>query len=288
MRMEIEHRRARGADLHLHYVAAGTGEPVVLLHGFPDFWFGWRHQIQPLAAAGYRVLAPDLRGYNLSDRPRGVRHYDVSLLVRDVAEFLRDAVGGPAAVVGHDWGGIVAWQLAARQPQLVRRLAILNAPHPDRYMRVLRRHPAQLLRSWYVLFNQLPVLPELLMRRRRFALLRRIVGTDEDGRRMASDAELAEYVRAFERAGALTAALNYYRAAFRRSLRMRGSPAAAVRVPTLIVWGERDPYLDPRLLDGLDRWVENLRLCKLPHVGHFLHWQDAGTVNELLLTFLRE
>jgi epoxide hydrolase 4 len=284
----VEHKQATGANLRLHYAAAGEGPPVVLLHGFPDFWYGWRYQIPALAAGGCRVLAADLRGYNESDRPRGVRHYRQHLLVQDVVDLIDDAAGGRADVIGHDWGGIIAWRLAAQQPQSVRRLAILNAPHPGRFLQVLRRHPRQLLRSWYVLFNQLPLLPELLLRARSFALLRRVLRRTEGGALMASEAELDEYVRAFSRPGALTAAVNYYRAAARATLGGRWPDDDRVRAPTLVIWGEKDRYLDRRLLERLDEHVLDLRIERLPHAGHFVHWQDPGTVNELLLAFLKE
>jgi epoxide hydrolase 4 len=284
----VEHKRSHGADLRLHYAAAGDGPPVVLLHGFPDFWYGWRHQIPALAAAGRRVLAPDLRGYNESDRPRGVRHYRQHLLVQDVAEFIDQVAGGRADVVGHDWGGVIAWRLAARQPQRVRRLAILNAPHPRRFIRVLRRHPRQLLRSWYVLFNQLPLLPELLLRARDCAMLRRVLRYAEDGASLATESELDEYARVFSRPHALTAAINYYRAAARATLSGRWSDEERLSVPTLVIWGEKDRYLDRRLLERLDEHVLDLRTERLPHAGHFLHWQDPGSVNEALLAFLEE
>lgn len=283
---DLVHGRVAGAGVELHYVEAGHGRTVLLLHGFPDFWFGWRHQIQPLAAAGYRVIVPDLRGYNESDRPRGVMAYRQSLVVADVVSLLQRLAPDGADVVGHDWGGVIAWRVAAEQPPLVRSLAILNAPHPDAYVRTLRRAPRQVLRAWYVAANQLPWLPELALRARHFALLTRVLRTDEAGNRMAAEHELDRYREAFERPGALTAAVNYYRAAARELLMRRGRPTGRVSRPVLVVWGERDPALDRRVLDGLERYAADLRIERLPHAGHFVHWQDPGTVNALLLAWL--
>jgi pimeloyl-ACP methyl ester carboxylesterase len=155
--------------IRLHYVEAGTGPLVLLLHGFPEFWGSWRHQIPALADAGFRVLAPDLRGYNLSSKPAGVESYRVAELVGDVVGLIRHAGEERATVVGHDWGGAIAWATAMRRGERIHRLIILNAPHPAAYLRELRR-PGQLLRSWYVFFFQLPLLPECLVRARDYAL----------------------------------------------------------------------------------------------------------------------
>src|SRR5262249_33835635 len=148
------HRHALVGGLRLHYVEAGAGPPVLLLHGFPEFWYSWRHQLPALAGAGFRAWAPDLRGYNESEKPAGVRNYRVRLLVEDVAGLIRHTGAGRATVVGHDWGGVIAWRLAMDRPELVERLVILNAPHPGAFLRELR-NPAQWLRSAYVLFFQL-------------------------------------------------------------------------------------------------------------------------------------
>jgi epoxide hydrolase 4 len=281
----------RGAGITLRCIETGAGAAVVLLHGFPDLSLGWRHQWPALAAAGYRVIAPDLRGYGESDRPHGVKAYSLERLVDDaevLLETLAAARQSPcAALIGHDWGGVIAWELAARRPDLMQRLAILNAPHPAAFRRELRTNPRQMLRSWYVAFSQLPLLPELVLRARDCALIRRVLGRTEAGEPMADEEELRPYVRAFSCPGALTAALNYYRAAARDFTTGRTTPARRVDVPSLVIWGERDAYLDMRLLAGLHCSVPRLTVQRLPHAGHFVHWQDAGTVNALLLAFLR-
>lgn len=159
----VEHFNAQLNGIRLHIAAAGDGEPVVLLHGFPEFWYSWRSQLPALADAGFRALAPDLRGYNLSERPKALRCYAVRELVADIEQLIENHANGGACVVGHDWGGIIAWRLAATRPNLVRKLAILNAPHPAAYQRALRRHPSQWLRSSYVLAFQIPWLAERLL-----------------------------------------------------------------------------------------------------------------------------
>lgn len=282
----LTHRRRAVNGIELHCAEAGAGPPVLLLHGFPDFWYGWRYQMPALVRAGYRVIAPDLRGYGESARPRGVRHYAPRELTADIAALISSVGGTAAAVVGHDWGGVIAWRLAARHPAMVRRLVILNAPHPAAYVRELRTNPRQMLRSWYVLFNQLPWVPELIAGAFRRAALRRVLATTEWGATMTDEDDLRWYDAAFAPPGALTAALNYYRAAGRQLLVGRFRGDTRVHVPTLVLWGERDRFLDAGLLDGLERWGSDLRIDRLPHAGHFLHWQDPGTVNALLLAYL--
>jgi pimeloyl-ACP methyl ester carboxylesterase len=285
----------RGAGgVPIHYVAAGPQSgnrpPVVLLHGFPEFWYGWRHQIPALAAAGFRAVAPDLRGYNRSGKPPRVSDYRIELLVADVLALVRDVApsSGRASIVGHDWGGIVAWHLAMRHPEAVGRLVILNAPHPAAYLRELRRSPSQLLRSWYVLFFQLPWLPEALIRSNDFAVLRRLFERDPARPGAFTGGDIGRYVEAFSRPGAVSAAVNYYRAVFREG---PGPITRAVRpidVPTLVIWGRNDRYLVPQLASGLEPWVTNLHVERLERGSHWVQHDEPETVNRLLLEFLRQ
>jgi pimeloyl-ACP methyl ester carboxylesterase len=280
-----QHRQVNLGRVRLHCVEAGSGPPVLLLHGFPEFWYSWRHQLPALEAAGFRAIAPDLPGYNLSSKPRGVRSYRVEGLVEDLARLIPARGQQKAFVVGHDWGGVLAWHLAAFHPECVERLAILNAPHPAAYFRELWSMN-QLLKSWYVFFFQLPLLPELFLRRSNLAFL------DEELRREPSrpaaftDADVRLYKEALRRPGALTAALNYYRAALRRGRRRDPRPGKPLRVPTLVIWGERDSYLSPRLLDGLEKWVPGVRVERLPGVSHWVQNDAPDQVNRLLLEFL--
>jgi pimeloyl-ACP methyl ester carboxylesterase len=281
----VQHRQVAVGEVRLHYVEAGAGPLVVLLHGFPEFWYGWRHQLPALAAAGYRAVAPDLRGYNLSDKPPGVRAYEVERLAGDVAGLVRACGAERAALVGHDWGGVVAWQVAMRHPALVERLVVLNAPHPSAIGRMLS-NPVQWLRSAYILFFQLPRLPEALIRANDFALLRRLFRTDPVRREAFSRQDIERYVEAFRRPGALTAALNYYRAALRRLPPAGEDALRPIEQPVLVVWGQRDRALGPELAAPDRRWVSHLRLERLPDASHWVQHDRPERVNALMLDHL--
>jgi epoxide hydrolase 4 len=281
------HHAALASGLRLHYAQAGQGEPVVLLHGFPEFWYSWRHQLSALADAGFGALAVDLPGYNESDRPAAVCRYRVKRLVGDVAAFIRQVAGGSAFVVGHDWGGLLAFRLAALHPKLVRKLAVLNAPHPAAYRAELRRHPRQWFRSAYVLFFQLPRLPEMLLAAGDFAILERAWRGQPVHPGAFTEQDIVEYKRSFRRPGGLTGPLNYYRAAVRYPRDLH-APPQTIAAPTLVVWGEQDPYLGVRLLDHLADWVPNLRLERIADASHWVQNDVPGRVNQLLLHFFAE
>ena len=284
--LELTHRYADLGDVRLHYVEAGEGPLVLLLHGFPQFWYEWRHQIPALLEAGFRVVAPDMRGYNLSDKPPGVRAYRVELLARDVERLILACGERTAAVVGHDWGAIVAWITAMRHPGRVGRLAILNVPHPARFPDVLLS-PEQLLRSSYVLFFQLPSLPEEVIRAGDFALLRSALRRDPVRAGAFTAEDIERYVGAMKRPGALTATLNYYRALLRTPGETRAL-LKRVETPVLVIWGERDRFLNRGLAEPPRLWVPNLlRVERLPDASHWVAEDRPREVNALLLDFLR-
>jgi pimeloyl-ACP methyl ester carboxylesterase len=268
-------------NVRLHWVEAGSGAPVVLLHGFPQMWWEWRHQIAALAAAGYRAVAPDLRGYNLSEKPRGVAAYRVERLVADVQGLIRTLGVERAHVVGHDWGGIVAWWLAMTAPERVDRLAVLNAPHPEAFKREILT-PDQVLRSWYAAAFQLPVLPEAAFRAGGFALIERIFRASSIRPGAFSDEDIRRYREAAARPGAIRAMINYYRAAARH----RSPPTRTIPHPTLLIWGERDEALTVRLTEGLEEWVPAIRVERLPDASHWVAEECPDEVNRLLIGFL--
>ena len=272
---------AAGAGVRLHHVTTGHGPLVLLLHGFPDFWLTWRRQIPALRTAGFRVVAVDLRGYNLSERPRRVEDYRLDLLADDVAALVRALGAARAHVVGHDWGGAIAWHLAARHAEVVDRLAILNAPHPARYRRLLAT-PAQALRAWYVAFFQLPVVPERVLMAGDLAALRRVWRLQEQ---VAGRDEEDAFAAAFRDPVAVWAALAYYRAVARHGA---GVPPEQrrLRSRTLVLWGERDPALVPENADGLGEWVPHLEVRKLPEAGHWAMADAPDAVNRALVDFL--
>jgi epoxide hydrolase 4 len=268
-------------DVRLHYVEAGDGPLVILLHGFPEFWYGWRQQIAPLVRAGFRVVAPDLRGYNLSSRPDGYAAYTADKLAADIRGLIRELGAESAMLVGHDWGGTVAWTLAANHPEVVDRLAILNAAHPRRLNEGLH-NPRQLLRSWYFFYFQLPKLPERRARARHWRFFKRFL---RDARPPYTEQETERYVEAWSQPQAAKAMIDYYRAAVRPSSTQ--GELGPISAPTLVIWGQRDRYLGPKLAEPHHHDVPNLdRVERLPNASHWVHHDQAERVNELLIDFL--
>jgi pimeloyl-ACP methyl ester carboxylesterase len=271
----------------LHCVEAGDGPLVVLLHGFPECWYSWRHQLPALAEAGFRAVAADLRGYNTTQPPTGVKSYRVRALLEDLAGLIEALGTGPVFLAGHDWGGVLAWRLAATRPELVRKLAILNAPHPSAMRRELWRNPAQWLRSWYVLVFQLPWLPERMLSRADFASLDRIWRRQPVNPAAFSAEDIANYKRAFGGASGLTGPLHYYRAALRYPADLN-APPQEVSMPTLLIWGLQDIALGPRLTRGLDAWVPNLRVMLLEDASHWVQQDAPQRVNQALIEHFRK
>lgn len=290
---EVHHRYAVVNGVRLHYVETApqadsvkaNAKLCLLLHGFPEFWYSWRRQIPALAAAGFRVIAVDQRGYNESDKPRGVASYRLDLLTSDVAGLIAHAGQQKAHVIGHDWGGAIAWAVAMRHPEVVDKLVVLNAPHPAVFFRELRV-PRQMLRSWYVLFFQVPVLPELFIRFGNYSFLDRMLLREPVHRDAFSADDVLLYKQALSQPGALTAAINYYRAA----IRYRRDAQRAIRritTPTLLLWGERDRYLGLALTKGLEPWVPDLRIQRIADASHWVQNDAPEQVNRALLAFLR-
>ncbi|HEY3828475.1 MAG TPA: alpha/beta hydrolase [Solirubrobacteraceae bacterium] len=271
-----------GEGIRLHYVEAGTGPLVVLLHGFPEFWYSWRRQLPALAAAGYHVVAPDMRGYNLSDKPADWRAYDLESLAGDIAGLIGHFGESSANVVGHDWGAAVAYGVAMYHPEVVRRLAILNVPHPERMLQGFRT-VRQLRKSWYMFFFQIPGLPERLLRRDGFSFAKRALRGDSPA--AFSDADLERYVEAWSQPGALSGMINYYRAALRTSPRTASSRLRPVQAPTLVIWGELDRHLGAELAEPLPQWVPDMRIERLPRATHWVQHDEPARVNELLTDF---
>ena len=290
----FDHRTVDLGAVRLHLVEAGSGPLVVLLHGFPEFWYSWRRQIPALADAGFRVVAPDMRGYNLSDKPRGLEAYTGEVLAGDVRALIEALGEDHAHVVGHDWGGQVAWETAMRHPEWVERLAILNVPHPARMIEGLRTL-SQLRRSWYIFFFQLPGVPEAAFRRDDFAWPRKILSKDPVSPEAFGEEEIERFVEAWSRPGAVGATIDYYRAAFRNPAALKaflgrgdGLPGlGVVQAPTLVIWGERDTALGSELAEPDRRWVPNLvGVERLPDASHWVQNDAPERVNDLLRRFL--
>ena len=281
----MAHRWIDVGGLRLHCVEAGTGPLVVLLHGFPEFWYAWRHQIPALADAGYRVVAPDLRGYNTSDKPSRVRDYRPRVLVQDVADLIVALGAGSAAVAGHDWGGGLAWLLAMQHPKRVERLVLLNAPHPVRFLKGLRS-PRQLRRSWYILAFQLPWLPERLVAARDFQALRWIFRHQPTRPGAFTAQDIDRYVVAAAQPDALRAAIHYYRAAFRANPLAQAHGLRRVDIPTLIIWGDQDRSLGRELAEPDRAWVPDVRVERIAEASHWVQADDPEQVNQLMVDFL--
>ncbi|WP_255197119.1 alpha/beta fold hydrolase [Halorarius litoreus] len=274
-------------EVELHYVAAGEPEKpmVLLLHGFPEFWYTWRHQLAPLAEE-YLVVAPDLRGYNLSERPEEVSAYELSRLNRDVFELIQAFDHGSAHLVGHDWGGALALSFARHHPAHVDRLVVANTLDPERPSAQLRGK--QLLRSWYTAFFQLPWLPETLLSSREFRGFRSFYD-DTAVPDAYTDEDIERYRVAWERDGAMTAALNYYRAlgrtTFKRAVTMQRVPR--IFVPTRILWGERDPALGPGVADAIASGIDDPEIRRYRDATHWLHAEYPGRFTGDVRSFLR-
>ena len=268
------HRTFRTSAAELHLVEAGSGPLVVLLHGFPESWFSWRNQIAPLAAAGFHVIAPDLRGFNESSKPQDADSYRIPLLVQDIVELIEQH-GGSCVLVGHDWGGVVAWFLAMMRPDLLRKLIILNSPHPVPYSRELNRSMSQKLRASYQLVLAAPLIGDLGARAMLFAM--RFAGR-------FTRAELATMRAQWRKPGAVHAMTNYYRAMkkHRRDLRKLVRP---IDLPTLLIWGERDPVFIRETTENFSDYVPNLRVERIASSGHFVQTDAAKRVTELLIEF---
>jgi pimeloyl-ACP methyl ester carboxylesterase len=275
-------------EVRLHYVEAGAGPLVVLLHGFPEFWYGWRSQIPALAQAGFRVVAPDMRGYNVSSKPSGVAAYDVARLAADIRDLIRDRGAERALLAGHDWGAAVAWVTAMNHPDVVERLAILNVPHPRRMSKALRSSPKQMAKSWYMFVFQIPWLPERVLRANRYQLFIRLSFGSANRADAFSAEDTDRYVEAWSHPGALTAMINYYRAALRQTPRRAESRMRVVEAPTRVIWGERDRYLGAELAEPDGRDVPNLeRVVRLPEASHWVQHEEPERVAELLIEFFR-
>ncbi|UFH56882.1 alpha/beta fold hydrolase [Spirosoma sp. KNUC1025] len=268
--------------VRLHVVQAGPidGPLIILLHGFPEFWYGWRHQIDTLAEAGFWVWAPDQRGYNLSEKPKGIGTYGIDTLAADVVGLIDAAGRQKAVVVGHDWGAAVAWWTAVRYPERIERLVVLNVPHPMAMKQYARQNFGQMLRSWYIGFFQLPWLPETVSRLGNWAML---VQTLRKSSRPGTftDAELQEYRAAWSQVGAFTAMINWYRAALQQPPSRRSS--VRITVPTLIIWGVRDAFLKRKMVQPSLDLCDNGRAVFFENATHWVQHEEAQRVNELIV-----
>lgn len=283
--MAYEERYLATNGVRLHTILAGpeNGRLVVLLHGFPEFWYGWRRQIDALAVAGYRVAVPDQRGYNTSDKPQGVAAYGIDTLAADAVGLFAALGRERGMLVGHDWGAAVTWWAALRYPEQVERIAILNVPHPIIMRAQMKKNTRQLMRSWYMFFFQLPRLPEAMFRWARFS--RTAAALQKTSRAGAfSDDDLARYRSAWGELGAVTGMINWYRALMRVQPERLASPR--VKVPTLMIWGAKDRFLGRELAQPSIEMCDSGRLEFIEEATHWVQHEEPERVNRLLLDFL--
>jgi pimeloyl-ACP methyl ester carboxylesterase len=271
--------------LRLYTVIAGPREAplALLLHGFPEHWYSWRHQIPRLVQAGYRVVAVDQRGYNLSDKPWDIEAYNTDHLMSDVREMIWSLGYERATVVGHDWGGVVAWRLAMDYPESVEKLVVMNAPHPATFTPALRENWKQRLKSWYIFFFQIPWLPETLLTLSPQATAHLFFRRTAVRQTAFSDADLEVMATALAQPGAMGAMLNWYRAALRYPT---SRPLSVINTPTLLLWAEDDVALDKALSYNLEAWVSHLDIHYIPDCGHWIQNEAPDEVNRRLLKFL--
>jgi len=288
--LDIKQGFAQLDNIRLHYAECGSGdELVILLHGFPEFWYSWRH-LMPVLGKKFQVVAPDLRGYNLSDKPPRKEDYQIELLIDDVLGLIRYFGKEKAVIVGHDWGAGLAWALAQRRPESVTKLITLQVPPAQAWQ--LNFTLRQFLSSWYMFFFQLPRVPEWWASANDFARVKKMFRETSFRPGAFSDEDLAAYTEALSQPGALTSAINYYRANVLRSLFARKeSPGGSskVRVPTLFIYGELDVAVMPSTVAGVERFVDApYRELRIPDSGHWVQSEAIDEVNSAILKFLND
>jgi pimeloyl-ACP methyl ester carboxylesterase len=281
------HQDVETNGVRLHCVTQGEGDLVILLHGFPENWYSWRHQI-PFLARRFKVVAPDMRGYNLSEKPEGIESYGVSDLTADVKGLIEAFGRDRAHVVGHDWGGAVAWMFSMAYPGNLDKLAVLNCPHPAVFAENLMRNPRQIIRSWYMFFFQLPVLPELAFRSFDYRALKRAFVGWAINKDAFSEADIEELKEAAAKPGALTGGINYYRAMFRnRALLKTRKSLPRIKSPTLVIWAEEDRALGKELTFGMEPYFEDgIEIKYIPDCSHWVQQEQPLLVNQFLDEFL--
>ncbi len=287
----LEHHYKTINSIRMHYVQAGTNPDTVLLllHGFPEYWYSWRHQLAALHSR-YTLVAPDLRGYNETDKPPFVWSYTIQTLMNDMLQLLDTLGYQQAVIVGHNWGGMLAWYLSIYHPHRVQRLIIMNTPHPVLFADAIHTNPRQMLRSTYLSLFQLPFLPELYIRANDFAELTTMFRSKTARPDTFSDADIQAYKDALRKPGALSAALNWYRA----FISMGGNVGTFfgskkhVTVPTMLLWGEQDPFLGKELSYNTERFVSDLRTHYLPDSSHWVQQEQPDLVNHYINAFLSD
>lgn len=277
-----QHEYITTNGIKLHYVTQGEGPLMLMLHGFPEFWYSWRHQI-PEFAKDFKVVALDLRGYNDSDKPADQSAYVMAEFIKDVEGVIKGLGYDRCVLVGHDWGGAIAWNFAYAHPEMVERLIVLNLPHPAKFASGLRT-PQQLLRSSYIFFFQLPFIPELLLQSSDYQAIETAFTGMAVNKSTFTKEDLQAYKDAAAKPGAMTAMLNYYRNIFQQG--MLSGDWGILEIPTLMIWGENDTALGKELTYGTQAYVINFQIKYIPNCSHWVQQEQPQLVNQYMREFL--
>ena len=280
----LKHGFIKTNGVNLHYVSQGKGKLMLMLHGFPEFWYSWRHQIAEFAK-DYHVVAIDMRGYNDSDKPESMFAYEMSELIADVKGVINGLDYEDCILVAHDWGGAIAWNFAYEHPQMVEKLIVMNLPHPAKFLDGLKTWQ-QLQKSWYIFFFQIPLLPELIFQANNYQAISSMFVDMAIDKSAFTPEDLSAYKKAAAKPGALNATINYYRANF--NIPPNGSPKdyGVLNVPTLMIWGEEDTALGKELTYGTDVYVRDLKLRYIPNCSHWVQQEQPKLVNQYMRDFL--
>jgi pimeloyl-ACP methyl ester carboxylesterase len=278
-----QHGYLQTNGIKLHYVTDGSGELMLMLHGFPEFWYSWRHQIKEFSE-DYKVVALDLRGYNDSDKPAAPSAYVMSELLADVKGSIEALGYGTCILVAHDWGGAIAWQFAYAYPDMVSKLIVMNLPHPAKFSEGLRT-PQQLLKSWYIFFFQIPFLPEWYLAFNDYSAIASSFTSWAIDKNAFTKADIEAFKDAAAKRGALTAMINYYRNIFQTGL-LNPQSWGAIEMPTLMIWGENDAALGKELTYGTEAYVKDLTLKYIANCSHWVQQEQPKLVNQYMREFL--
>lgn len=292
----IEHNYAYVNSMSLHYATSGSGELILFVHGFPEFWYAWKNQLLEFGRE-YHAVAPDMRGYNLSEKPAHVDQYQVKYLCDDLRELAEHLGYKRFVLVGHDWGGAIAWAFALQHPSYLHKLVVINAPHPALFERELRDNPAQQKASEYILMFRSPEAEQILSANQ-YDFLYQGVLNDGVTKGYFNEDDCRAYLEAWSQPGAITGGLNYYRAARIGPATAEGMPAKGkfvadlseltVKVATLVIWGEKDPYLLAGNIEGLEEFVTDLTIKRIPDGSHWVVHEKPALVNDLIRAFLQK
>lgn len=280
-----EHRFIKTNGIQIHCVTKGEGKLILMLHGFPEFWYSWRHQISEFSV-DHRVVAIDLRGYNDSDKPAKLESYKIFELIQDVKGIITGLGYEDCVLVAHDWGGVIAWNFAYAYPKMVEKLIVLNIPHPAKFATGLKT-PQQLLKSWYVFAFQAPWLPELFLRFNDYQAIADIFSNMAINKAAFKEEDLIAYRTAAAKPGALTAMINYYRCLL-PSLFTENRQWGVLNIPTLTIWGENDTALGKELTYGTEAYVNDWRIKYIPNCSHWVQQEQPALVNTYIREFIND